>query len=183
MIEIRWHGRGGQGAVTAAKILASAAVKDGMYGVAIPFFGAERRGAPVVAYNRISEGKIRVRGGVRSPDIVVVLDPYLVRTVDVVKGLKPSGTVVANCRGPCIGVPRGRIAYVDATGIATRLGLKIAGIPLVNMPILGALAASTRVVSLESLEMAVVEEFGDRAGRNLEALRVGAGSVRVIDRG
>src|SRR5512136_30481 len=97
MVEIRWHGRGGQGAVTSAEILAEAAISEGKYAQAFPSFGPERRGAPVLAFVRISADQpIRVRSSITEPDIVVVLDPGLLRIVNVAAGLKPGGVVIIN---------------------------------------------------------------------------------------
>ncbi len=96
MWEIRFHGRGGQGAVTTAELIAVAAIGEGKYAQAFPSFGPERRGAPVVAYCRISDGKIRVRSKIYEPDVVIVLDPSLLRLVDVEDGLKPDGVLISN---------------------------------------------------------------------------------------
>src|SRR5512136_2841856 len=97
MIEIRWHGRGGQGAVTSAEMTALAAIQEGKFAQAFPSFGPERRGAPVLAFNRISSGHpIRMRSGVTKPDIVVVLDPGLVTLINITDGLKPGGTLIVN---------------------------------------------------------------------------------------
>jgi len=99
LVEIRWHGRGGQGAVTSAELLARAAISEGKYAQAFPSFGAERRGAPVLAFVRISENApIWTRAEVTEPDVVVVLDPSLLRIVDVTSGLKDGGTFVVNTR-------------------------------------------------------------------------------------
>ena len=96
-IEIRWHGRGGQGAVTSAELTALAAMREGKYAQAFPSFGPERRGAPVLAFNRISQDTpIRIRSGVVKPDIVIVLDPGLVTLINVVDGLKPGGALIVN---------------------------------------------------------------------------------------
>jgi len=150
--EIRWHGRGGQGVVTAAQIFAEAAVKEGKYAVAIPHFGAERRGAPVVAYNRVSSTVIRSRASVKNPDAVVVLDPYLPSIVKVTEGLKEKGLIVLNARKvEKQGFKGFRIAVVDATGIALSLGLQLAGLALVNMPMLGALVKASGIVDIQSV--------------------------------
>src|SRR5208337_4222185 len=98
MIGIRLHGRGGQGAVTSAELLALGALKEGKYTQAFPSFGPERRGAPVVAFCRISDEEIRVRAVISRPDIVLVLDPSILRLVDVASGLKADGILVANTR-------------------------------------------------------------------------------------
>ncbi len=96
MIEVSFHGRGGQGAVTAARLLAEAAFIEGKYCQAFPFFGAERRGAPVVAFTRINDKPIRVRSEVYNPDYVVIFDPTILESVDITKGLKPSSLVILN---------------------------------------------------------------------------------------
>src|SRR5512136_555458 len=98
MLEIRFHGRGGQGAVTSAEILALAAIEEGRYAQAFPSFGPERRGAPVVAFCRISEASIRIRANIYEPDLVVVLDASLLKVVNVAAGLKPDGILVTNTR-------------------------------------------------------------------------------------
>ena len=100
MIEIRFHGRGGQGAVLASEMLAQAAFLDGKVPQSFPFFGVERRGAPVTAYARIDEKLISVRTSITAPDIVVVLDPGLLKTQPVADGLKPGGLVLVNSRKP-----------------------------------------------------------------------------------
>ncbi len=99
LVEICLHGRGGQGAVTAANLLVAAALKDGNKGVqAFPFFGAERRGAPLRAFARVSDGEIHLRSEVYTPDIVIVLDESIMRVVDVLKGLKNGGKILINTR-------------------------------------------------------------------------------------
>ncbi len=153
MIEIRFHGRGGQGAVTAVKILASAIYLEGKYTQAIPMYGTERRGAPVVAFCRIDDTRIRERDLVHEPDIVVVLDPLLSRSVDVTEGLKQGGLVLINYPGTYkeTGLAGNfKIATVDATKIA----LDVIGRPITNTAILGAFAKATGLVKLESLEEA-----------------------------
>ena len=96
MIEVRWHGRGGQGAVTSVELLALAAIEEGKYAQGFPAFGPERRGAPVMAYNRVSEKPIMIRSGIYHPDVVVVLDPSLIGLVNVTDGLKADGLLVIN---------------------------------------------------------------------------------------
>ncbi len=123
MIEVRIHGRGGQGAVTSAELMALAAIDEGKYAQAFPSFGPERRGAPVVAFLRVSDDQIRVRSKVYQPDVVVVLDPTLLDIVDVSAGLKPKGTVIINSAKSAEQLQKqygfkGRLATVDATKIA-----------------------------------------------------------------
>ncbi|RLE66404.1 MAG: pyruvate ferredoxin oxidoreductase [Thermoprotei archaeon] len=171
-IEVRWHGRGGQGAVTSAELIVSAAIKDGKYAVAIPFFGAERRGAPVVAYNRISSKPIRTRAAVKNPDVVVVLDPSLAKIIDITQGLKKEGMIVFNGEPPASFIEKNfKIAYVDATDIALRNKLVLAGIALVNMPMLGAFTKATQIFSIDSVVEAVKEKWpGEIGERNATAV-------------
>src|SRR5690606_22632940 len=115
MIEIRFHGRGGQGAVTAAEILAKAAFEDGKYCQAFPFFGAERKGAPVMAFSRIHDKPIRRRYQVYNPDYVVVLDETLLEAVDIVSGLKEGGKVVINTEEDLM-LDSVEVHTIDATG-------------------------------------------------------------------
>jgi len=153
MMEIRFHGRGGQGAVLASEILAHAAFREGFHVQSFPFFGVERRGAPVTAHTRIDDRPIRIRSDMYEPDHVVVLDASLLRVLDVAQGLRAGGTVVVNMeRGPgALGLSRGRGATVDATAIALRHGLGTRTAPVVNTAMLGAFVRLVRITSLESL--------------------------------
>ncbi len=163
MFELRFHGRGGQGAVMAAQTLAEAAVIEGNYAVAFPFFGAERRGAPVLAFTRIDNKKIYSKTQVYAPDCVVVLDDSLLDTIDVVAGLKKEGSVVINSREKPEDIDLGReirTAAIDATSVA----LEILKAPITNTAILGALAKATGIVKLESLEEAIMGRFGEKLG-------------------
>ncbi len=180
-VEIRFHGRGGQGAVTAANLLVAAALKENKYGQAFPFFGAERRGAPVLAFARISDRPIKIHSEIRSPDIVVVLDPSLLELVDVTRGLKKGGVIVINSKEvPSIG-DEYDVYVVDATSIALKYRLVVAGWPLVNTAMLGALSSATGVVGLKSI-VSVVEEnwHGDVAKRNVEAVIEAFNSTRKV---
>jgi pyruvate ferredoxin oxidoreductase gamma subunit len=156
LLEVRWHGRGGQGAVTASTILAEAASYEGLYAQAFPEFGPERRGAPVKAYTRISRTPIRSRAPITNPDIVVVLDPSLSPTY-YLQGLKSDGFLVINSKLPArdiidkLGVSR--VVVVDATGIA----LRTIRAPIVNVAMLGALARVVNIVSLESIARATLK--------------------------
>ncbi|MCL4079531.1 2-oxoacid:acceptor oxidoreductase family protein [Coriobacteriia bacterium Es71-Z0120] len=177
MVEVRWHGRGGQGAVTAAKILAQAAYLSGWESVtAAPSFGAERRGAPVTASTRMAHEPIRVLSQVTAPDVVVVLDDSLVSAVDVAAGLKPGGVVIVNTVDPAlrIDVPAGaRVVRTDVTGAAQAAGVVVGGQPIVNTAILGAFAAATGSVTPEAVEQAIAAAFsGTAAARNIEAARL-----------
>jgi pyruvate ferredoxin oxidoreductase gamma subunit len=168
MYEIRIHSRGGQGGVTAARLLALAAFRDGKYATASPFYGAERRGAPVVSYVRIDDHPIRVYSQIRNPDLVVVLDTSVMDVVDVFHGLKPDGTVLLNAT--IIGdVPGHRSYAVDLSGIALSLNLVIAGSPILDTPVLGALA-KMGIITVDSAKRAIAEMFSDE--RNVKAAEV-----------
>jgi len=170
-IEIRWHGRGGQGAVTSAELLALAAIAEGKFAQALPSFGPERRGAPVLAFNRISiDNPIRIRAAVTAPDIVVVLDPGLLSITDVTSGLKPDGTLVINSSKSADNIKSElvgswKLAVVNATAIAR----EILGVSIVNTTMLGALIKATSIVSLESLHEPIQERFGARAKNNIDS--------------
>ncbi|KUG20299.1 MAG: 2-oxoacid:acceptor oxidoreductase family protein [Methanomicrobiaceae archaeon] len=165
MYEIRIHSRGGQGGVTAARLLALAASRDGKYATACPFYGAERRGAPVVSFVRIDEEPIRVYSQIRRPDLVVVLDASIMDVVDVLQGLKSDGLVLVNSTHAWNG-NRHAGRHVDLTGIALSLDLVVAGSPIVNTPMLGAIA-KMGIVSLDSVRDAIAETFAD--DRNVNA--------------
>ncbi len=165
MFEIRIHSRGGQGGVTAARLLAMAALYDGKYATACPFYGAERRGAPVVSFVRIDECPIKVYSQIRNPDLVVVLDASVMDVVDVLNGLKKGGNVLINSahKKEFAGfVTRN----VDLTGIALRENLVVAGSPILNTPVLGALA-KMGICSADSVKKAIREMFSDE--RNVKA--------------
>ncbi|MBN1343437.1 MAG: 2-oxoacid:acceptor oxidoreductase family protein [Phycisphaerae bacterium] len=176
--EIRWHGRGGQGTVTAAKLLCVAAYQGGggMKGVqAIPFIGAERRGSPVKAFNRISPEPVRIWSAVRRPNVVVLIDPLaIVRTPDVVlDGLVAGGRVVVNTEATSLDL-NGRndlqVWAVDATGVSLELDLRAGADLVLNSPMLGALAkAVPEMVSLDHVQRAISEEFGRRGELNCKA--------------
>ncbi|MCD6236556.1 MAG: pyruvate ferredoxin oxidoreductase subunit gamma [Thermoplasmata archaeon] len=176
MIEICFHGRGGQGAVTAANILAAAALKDGNKGVqAFPFFGAERRGAPVRAFARISEEEIHLRSEIYNPDVVIVLDESIMGIVDVIGGLKENGIVIINTRKSPTQFSFSKkfiIATVDATDIAIKHNLLVGGIPVINTPILGAVPRVLEKVTLESIQKAIRERWkGELAENNVKAAK------------
>ncbi|MEZ0345097.1 MAG: 2-oxoacid:acceptor oxidoreductase family protein [Infirmifilum sp.] len=177
--DVVWLGRGGQGAVTAAMLLAQAAVSKGFYALAIPFFGAERRGAPVFAYNKISNRVIYSRSRVEQGDIVAVMDPSLLNIYSPEKLVKPGGTVVVNTT-ECTGGLGGLKTYVvDAVGIAESLGLKVAGFALVNMPMIGAVARVSGLVGEEEVLAAVKQIIKAHVEKNVEAVKRGWESVRA----
>ena len=173
IIEIRWHGRGGQGAITAAKIVANGAFICGYKGVVMaPTFGTERRGAPVFTSLKISRDKIYDLSPITNPDMVVVLDPTLLQEVDVVAGLKENGLVILNAPPPAANYTfagaRVAVADVTAHGLA-------AGLPpgVVNSGIIGAFAKATGLVDIDTLAQAIINEFtGKKPELNAEAARI-----------
>jgi len=174
--EIRWHGRGGQGAITAAKIVAQTAYLKGYRGVTTaPSFGAERRGAPVSASTRIARQPVMVISQVEKPDMVVVLDHTLLKYPAVTAGLDREGWLVVNSRQHPkeLKITGGfNIATADATGVCRELGLIVAGLPVVNTSILGALIHATELVDISGIEMAIRERFANsNIDINLAAIR------------
>ena len=173
LIEIRWHGRGGQGAVTSAELVARAAINEGKYAHAFPSFGPERRGAPVLAFTRIGGNeRIRIRAEITQPDVVVVLDPGLLGIVNVTAGLKAGGIVIVNTTKPAEQIRQEfninwPLAVVDATKIAREL----LGVPITNTTMVGALVKATGVVKLESLVEPLKDRFGRMAERNINAMK------------
>ncbi len=171
MVEIRWHGRGGQGVVTAGEILAEAALEEGKYFQAFPDYGPERMGAPIKAYTRISDSPIEIHSQITSPDIVVVVDPTLIGLVNVAEGLKDGGTIVLNTSlSPQeVRVKLGlegknvRVFTVDASQIA----MKHFGRNIPNTPMLGALVKATGLVSLESVIRLTEERLGTKVSENI----------------
>ncbi|BEP18397.1 pyruvate synthase subunit PorC [Pyrofollis japonicus] len=175
--ELRFHGRGGQGAVTAATILVQAALFEGKWGQAIPSFGAERRGAHVLAFARVAPRPVPIHSGVRRPDVLVVLDPGLmhVERDRVLAGAKPGVKIIANLPRPIsLRGFQAELYIVDATRIAKELGLVVAGWPVVNTAMLGALARVTGLVSIDSIVKAIKEYWSGRprvAEANAESAR------------
>ncbi|WP_130862600.1 2-oxoacid:acceptor oxidoreductase family protein [Bacilliculturomica massiliensis] len=170
MIEIRWHGRGGQGAFTAARLLGNAVVFDGKNALAFPSFGPERRGAPVLAFTRIDSEKINDRSDVVECDCAVVLDETLLGA-PVKAGLKPGAKVIINTtKSPeafdFSDCPGCQVITVDATGLA----LKILGRPITNVPMLGALTAVADVTSLDSIYKAIDSQLAEKIRAKNKAL-------------
>ena len=175
--EIRWHGRGGQGAITAAKITAQAAYLKGYQGVtAAPSFGAERRGAPVSASTRISPEPVMVISQVENPDVVIVLDHTLLKHEEVTSGLGKGGWLIVNSWWSPKDLKLDievdfNIATADATRVCSELGLIVAGLTIVNTAILGAFVRATEVVDMTSLERVIRERFSNKAvDTNLAAI-------------
>lgn len=182
--ELRIHGRGGQGAVVASKVLASALFAEGRSVQAFPAFGVERRGAPVTAFVRHSSGPILLRCEIQSPDDLIILDPTLIKAVDVTQGLKPGGTILINSDRPpetYASLTRSfRVALVDASAIAREHGLGSKTQPVVNTAILGAFAADSGVVGLDAICAAIADAVPGKREQNIEAARAAARVVRRI---
>jgi pyruvate ferredoxin oxidoreductase gamma subunit len=161
--EIRIHGRGGQGNVTASEFLAEAAFADGLYAQAFPMFGSERHGAPVKAYVRISDRPIRLRSQIYEPDYVIVQDASLFQGNDLLEGLKDGGLVVINTTFPSsdFKIPdRYRVVTVPATELA----LEIVGKPIINTIMVGAFAGASGEIRLDALEKSVRERYPGELG-------------------
>jgi pyruvate ferredoxin oxidoreductase gamma subunit len=170
MIEVRIHGRGGQGAVTSAELLAMTAIGEGKYAQAFPSFGPERRGAPVMAFLRIDEKPIRLREKIYEPDVVTVLDPTVIAVAHVDDGLKDEGVLVVNTHQTSKEL---REQYGFTQRLATVDALKIAretlGVPITNTVMLGALVKATGVVEVESIRQPLKNRFGAIAEKNMKA--------------
>ena len=167
LIEIRWHGRGGQGAWTASNILAMAAIKEGKFTQSFPTFGPERMGAPIMAFTRISDEPIEIHSMVYSPDIVVVLDPTLI-SKEITSGLKPNGKIVVNWSGDTkrlyqlLGISKG--TYKVYTVPATEIAVKILGRGITNTAMIGALIKAEPLVKLDVVIDVVKERFPGKLG-------------------
>ncbi len=185
LVEIVFHGRGGQGAVTAANLLVAAALDDGNKGVqAFPFFGAERRGAPVRAFARISGDEIHLRSEIYKPDIVIVLDESIMDIVDTLKGLKKGeGKILINTTKKPSEFKFSKdytVATVDATGIAIKYKILVGGIPVVNTPILGAVPKILDRVTLKSIQGKIRKKWkADLAEINVKATQEAFDKVEV----
>ncbi len=174
MIEIRIHGRGGQGGVTAAELLAQAAISEGNYAQGFPSFGPERRGAPVTAYIRMSEEKLYLREPIDNPDVVVVMDASLIDMVNVFEGMKPGGTLIINASGNMTGrlqeiatIQGVNLATVDASAIAA----EVLGVPITNTAIIGAIVKATGLCQIASLGQPLEKRFGRLAPKNRAAMQ------------
>lgn len=180
MIEIRWHGRGGQGAVTSVEMLALAAIEEGQYAQGFPSFGPERRGAPVAAFNRVDNKQIKVRSGVYDPDVVVVLDPSLVGLINVTEGLKQDGILIVNTGKSPEEIKEevgfdGAVAAVDAS----RIAWDELGVPITNTTMLGALIKATGLVKIESAKPPLKHRFGRIAQKNIKAMERAYNELKI----
>lgn len=172
MIEIRFHGRGGQGAVVASNILANAAFMEGNDVQSFPYFGVERRGAPVTAFTRIDSKPVRIKSQIYKPDYVIVLDEVLLQSVNVTEGLKDEGILLINTTKKPSEIDTdwiGKIVTIDATSIAIkyRLGSKIA--PIVNTSILGGFVKATGQIKLESIVQSIKQMAPRKKEENANA--------------
>ena len=172
MFQVRIHGRGGQGVVTAAEVLSIAAFREGKHAQAFPSFGSERTGAPVVAFCRIDGREIRVREPILEPDAIIIQDPTLLHQVDVFAGLAPGGCILINTSRSLeeLGIADLKERFKTALVAASELAKKHVGRPLPNAALLGAFAAFTEQVSLEAVSAAIRDKFGDKfSGKTAEA--------------
>ncbi|HMK34348.1 MAG TPA: 2-oxoacid:acceptor oxidoreductase family protein [Desulfomonilaceae bacterium] len=171
MIEMRFHGRGGQGAVTSAELVAQAAIGTGKYATAFPSFGPERRGAPVVAFARVDDQPVRLRSKIYNPDVVIVLDPSLLDIANPTQGLREGGLLIVNTSLDAASLRAqlsysGKLALVDAGRIAK----EVLGLPITNTTMVGALVKGTNILSVESLKDPFRNRFGKIAAKNIQAM-------------
>ena len=184
MVEFRWHGRGGQGAWTASELLARTALDEGMFIQSFPEFGPERMGAPVTAFTRISNEPIRLHCAIYEPDIVIVLDNTLLKTVPVIAGLNhdDSNLIINSNEEPAVlkqrlHVTKGKVWAVPATDIA----LELLGTPMSNTALLGAVAKATGIVTLKGIQKTLKEKFKpDLAEKNFAVVQNAYNEVKFI---
>ncbi len=178
MTEIRWHARGGQGAKTAATLVAAVALEEGKYGQGFPDYGPERMGAPIRGYTRISDEPVRIHSAIYTPDVVVVLDETLIDSVNVCEGLKEGGTVIVNtAKSPAemreqLRLEGGKLYTVDATQIS----IDELGRAIPNAPMMGALVKVVPVVSMETILADMKKKFQSKGERVVQ------GNERAIKR-
>ncbi len=181
LVEIRLHGRGGQGAVTSAELIAISAINEGKFAQAFPSFGPERRGAPVQAFVRIDKEFIHLREKIYNPDIVIVLDPTLPKIINLKKGLKKDGIIILNSHKEekelreMLGGYKGKLAVVDANKIA----LEELGVPITNTTMLGAFLKVTGLIKETSLQEALKARFGKLAEKNIKAFKRAMKEVKI----
>ncbi len=179
MKEIRWHGRGGQGAKTAAGLVAEVAMEEGKFSQGFPEYGPERMGAPIRGFTRISDGPIRVHSPITSPDVVVVLDDTLLSTVDVTEGMSKGGFLIVNTKKN----PGEIASSITAKGIAvwtvdaTQIAIDEIGRPIPNTPMIGALIKAAGSVDIELLKASIKKKFLKKFGE-----KIVAGNVNALDR-
>jgi 2-oxoacid:acceptor oxidoreductase gamma subunit (pyruvate/2-ketoisovalerate family) len=179
MKEIRFHGKGGEGAVMLSEMLCASLVYEGNYAASFPMFGFERRGAPVASFVRFDQEPVREKTQIYSPNCVVIIDRAQIDSELSYRGLMPGGIVVANSRGP---LDKGRHQNIDLVGVvdATRIALEEIGRPITNTTMLGAFAATTKWVGLEAILSVLDQYFSeDILQKNLQAAKRGYGEVSV----
>ena len=185
--EIRWHGRGGQGTVTAANIISEAAFKEGYLGVqSIPLIGAERRGSALAVFSRLSKKPLKLISQIYEPDIIICIDPSLFKNNKemILSGLKNKGTLIVNTisdpnnikiEGKSI-----KICAVDASGISVKLGLHLAGSVVVNSPMLGAFTKGSNLIKLDSLLTILKSKWkGEWGQKNIEAIKMAYNTLKI----
>lgn len=171
MLEVRFHGRGGQGAVTSAELVTLAVIEKGKFAQSMPSFGPERRGAPVQAYLRVSDSEIRLRAEIMEPNVVVVLDPGLLEAIKVDSGLKDGGIIIINSNKSPKDLHeqfgfKAKLAVVDANKIAR----EVLGVPITNTTMIGALLKATGILSPEDLKSPIEHRFNPKlAAKNIKA--------------
>ncbi|WP_319372255.1 2-oxoacid:acceptor oxidoreductase family protein [uncultured Ilyobacter sp.] len=191
LVEIRWHGRGGQGAKTASLLLADAAFTTGKFVQGFPEYGPERMGAPITAYNRINDEKIRVHSNIYEPDYVVVVDDTLLSAVDVTKGLKKQGAIIINTSKPQVDILgklkgyEGNVFLCDARKISE----EALGKNFPNIPMLGAVVSVSNIMDkeefLETMEESFKHKFASKPEvikGNMKALEVSMSEVKICDK-
>jgi pyruvate ferredoxin oxidoreductase gamma subunit len=173
MKEIRFHGRGGQGAVTSVELLALAAIEEGKFAQGFPSFGPERRGAPVLAFSRVDDKPLKLRCKIVSPDVVVVLDASLLKIQNPPADLKEDGIIVLNTPKSAAEI-RQEYGYTHTLALVdgNKIAREVLGVPIVNTTMLGALLRATGIVKVESLEAPLKDRFGPLAVKNFNALKV-----------
>ncbi len=184
--EIIWYGRGGQGAITASQLIAEAADIEGYPGITTaPSFGAERRGAPVAAFLRLSSEPIRIFSQVTNPDYAVILDPTLLPVLNLAGRLDPSTVILVNSTKTPeeLGLSIfARVGTADITRIALDCGLKTAGVPILNTPILGSFVKLTSLLKLESVIESIRSKFGEiKCKKNIEAATAAFNETRIYE--
>jgi pyruvate ferredoxin oxidoreductase gamma subunit len=181
LTEIRWHGRGGQGAVTSTELLAQAAISEGKFAQAFPSFGPERRGAPVQAFNRVdTQAPVKIRADITTPDVVVVLDPSLLDKVNVTSGLKKGGRVIINTRKTAGEIKKEfGIKFPVDTVNASKIAREVLGVPIVNTTMLGAVIKVTGIIEKESAHEPLQKRFGRLGERNIQAMETAYKEVAI----
>jgi pyruvate ferredoxin oxidoreductase gamma subunit len=182
LVEIRWHGRGGQGAKTAALLFADAALSSGKYVQAFPEYGPERMGAPVASFNRLSSKPILLHSGVTDPDVVIVLDPTLMESVDVTEGISPEGVIIINTNKPPAEVKKilntkgaVKVFTVDASTISK----ETIGREIPNTPMLGALVKATGILDFKEMLEETKEKLEKKFKSKPEMVE---GNIKAIER-